>query len=224
MRRFIGIWMLAAVLVAGCADKLAPETSPAQVAASMPAFTPGATLLPSAEAEVPIVDTPSPVVAPSKPVVTTAAPATPVTPTVTARPRPAATPRPTPVVVQTEVPVVTPVPPPPATPLPPKGFPAGSVSASEAIGYVGQVVTVCGRVASATYASYSNGGPTFLNIDKPYPNSPFAILIWEEHRASFGGAPEQAFLGARVCIRGLVSIYSGRAEIESSGGDIDVYD
>ena len=70
----------------------------------------------------------------------------------------------------------------------------------------------------------SSGSPTFLNLDEPYPNSPFVILIWPEYRASFGGAPEGRFAGARVCIKGLVASYNGVAQIESSGGDIKVYD
>ena len=90
--------------------------------------------------------------------------------------------------------------------------------------YVGQVATVCGTVASANYAATSAGAPTFLNLDKPYQNRVFTILIWPEHRASFGGAPEEMFFGARVCITGRVSNYKGVAQIESGGGDIEVYD
>ena len=102
-------------------------------------------------------------------------------------------------------------------------FPAGFVPAREAINHVGEVAMVCGKVASAKYATTSTGAPTFLNLDKPYPNPVLTILIWPEHRASFGGAPEERFAGARVCITGFVENYNGVAQIESSGADIEIY-
>jgi hypothetical protein len=40
------------------------------------------------------------------------------------------------------------------------------------------------------YAERTRGRPTFLNLDKPYPEQVFTILIWGESRAKFG-APEQ---------------------------------
>ncbi len=82
---------------------------------------------------------------------------------------------------------------------------------------------VCGKVASANYATTSRGAPTFLNLDAPYPNPVMTIVIWPEHRASFGGTPEVRFAGTSVCIKGLVGNYKGVAQIESNGSDIDVY-
>ena len=35
--------------------------------------------------------------------------------------------------------------------------------------YIGMEKTVCGTVASATYAIRTKGRPTFLNLDQPYP-------------------------------------------------------
>jgi hypothetical protein len=146
------------------------------------------------------------------------------TPVAVATETPVAVATETPVAVATETPVATPVPAPTATPTPPTAFPPGFVSATEAIDHLGQVVTVCGRVASTNYAVTSLGSPTFLDLDRPYPTNPFTILIWPEHRASYGGAPERRFLGSRVCITGPVSVNKGVAQIVSNGGDITVYD
>jgi hypothetical protein len=236
MRRSLLSFTLAAALLAGCASQPAAQSPLAQAAASGPASAQTPTSIPSAEAQVTTHGTPSPVAAPTEATGATPAPAptaTPLatarttptaTPPPTARPTPAPTPKPTPVAVPTEAPVATAVPVATPTPVPPMAFPAGFVSASEAIGYVGQVATVCGTVVSANYAVTSNGSPTFLNLDKPYQTRVFAIVIWPEHRASFGGAPESAFFGARVCIRGRVSDYKGIAQVESAGGDIEVYE
>jgi hypothetical protein len=41
------------------------------------------------------------------------------------------------------------------------------VTASEAKDHIGEVATVCGKVASTHYAASAKGQPTFLNLDKP---------------------------------------------------------
>ena len=146
------------------------------------------------------------------------------TPLVAATPTTSATPAPSPVAAPTEAAAVTPAPASTATPKAAREFPAGFVSAREATGHVGKVAMVCGTVASADYVETSNGAPTFLNLDQPYPDQVFTIVIWEEHRASFGGAPEEVFARTRVCIKGLVERYNGIAQIVASGGDIEVYE
>jgi hypothetical protein len=49
------------------------------------------------------------------------------------------------------------------------------ITAAEAKDHVGEVRTVCGKVASARYAAQSKGQPTFLNLDEPYPKEVFTI-------------------------------------------------
>ena len=56
------------------------------------------------------------------------------------------------------------------------------------------------------------GQPTFLNLDKPYPNPIFAILIWGSNRGKFG-TPENEFRGKRVCVTGKITEYRGSPEI-----------
>jgi hypothetical protein len=86
------------------------------------------------------------------------------------------------------------------------------VSAERARDHVGEKATVCGTVASATYASSSRGQPTFLNLEKPYPGQVFTVVIWGRDRASFG-APEVTWRGKRVCASGLVESYRGTPQI-----------
>jgi hypothetical protein len=52
------------------------------------------------------------------------------------------------------------------------------LTANEAKDHVGETATVCGSVVSTRYATSSKGRPTFLNLDKPYPNQVFTVLIW----------------------------------------------
>ena len=86
------------------------------------------------------------------------------------------------------------------------------ITAAEAKDHVGEVRTVCGKVASAHFAAKSKGQPTFLNLDEPYPKEVFAILIWGSDRANFG-TPEIKYEDARVCATGKITSYRGKAEI-----------
>ena len=106
------------------------------------------------------------------------------------------------------------VPPPPATGLP-KDLPAGSIAWDEAKYHIGERTTVCGPVVDATWASGSNGKPTFLNLGSPYPDPDrFTIVIWIQNRGNFAQAPEDYYLGKTVCVTGLVTEYEGIVEIE----------
>jgi len=87
-----------------------------------------------------------------------------------------------------------------------------TLTAPEAKDHVGDRATVCGEVASTRYARSSHGSPTFLNIDKPYPNQIFTVLIWGTDRPKFG-APEQAYSGKRICVTGNITVYRGVPEV-----------
>lgn len=86
------------------------------------------------------------------------------------------------------------------------------ITAREAKDHVGEVQTVCGKVASTHFASGSKGQPTFLNLDEPYPKEVFTILIWGSDRAKFG-APETKYQNAKVCVTGKITSYRGTPEI-----------
>jgi len=86
------------------------------------------------------------------------------------------------------------------------------ITAPEAKDHIGEIETVCGKVASTHFASGSKGQPTFLNLDEPYPKEIFTILIWGSDRAKFG-APESKYRDARVCVTGKITSYRGTPEI-----------
>jgi hypothetical protein len=86
------------------------------------------------------------------------------------------------------------------------------MSASEAKDHVGEMATVCGDVVSSHYAPSTKGQPTFLNLDKPYPNPVFTVLIWGTSRAKFG-TPESDYRRKHVCATGRITEYRGAPEI-----------
>src|SRR5215468_9887554 len=83
---------------------------------------------------------------------------------------------------------------------------ADSITASEAAQHVGQNATVCGQVASAHYAPTSKAKPTFLNLDKPYPNQVFTVVIFGSNRSKFG-KPEVDYKDKRICVTGKIAEY-----------------
>lgn len=87
-----------------------------------------------------------------------------------------------------------------------------SLPASQARQHVGEHATVCGTVASGHHAVRSKGQPTFLNLDKPYPDQVFTIVISGDDRAKFGN-PERALLNRHVCVSGDIREYRGTPEI-----------
>jgi hypothetical protein len=89
----------------------------------------------------------------------------------------------------------------------------GQITPSEASGYIGKRETVCGQVASANFAARSKGRPTFLNLDRPYPNLIFTVVIWGSDRAKFEDAPERTYSGKKICVTGTISSYRGVPQI-----------
>jgi micrococcal nuclease len=85
--------------------------------------------------------------------------------------------------------------------------------------YIGMEKTVCGTVASATYAVRSRGRPTFLNLDQPHPNQIFTVVIWGSNRNKFKNPPETFFKGKRICVTGIIESYRGKPEIVVRGPD-----
>jgi micrococcal nuclease len=81
-----------------------------------------------------------------------------------------------------------------------------TITASEAKDHIGQVATVCGKVMSARYNPASRGSPTFLNLDRPYPDQLFTVVIWGTERAKFG-KPEVDYKDKRICVTGKIETY-----------------
>jgi exonuclease VII large subunit len=87
---------------------------------------------------------------------------------------------------------------------------AQSVKIADAKNHLGETGTVCGKVVSEWTATNSKGEPTFINLDDPYPNQAFTIVIWQEDRQDIGSLPSQ---GTRICATGKIQTYHGVPEI-----------
>lgn len=88
----------------------------------------------------------------------------------------------------------------------------GALTALQASAHVGEVRTVCDRVASTRFLR-SGRRPTFLNLGHPYPEQDLTVVIWGEDRALFGDAPEEHYRSRRICVTGRIELYRDRPEI-----------
>jgi hypothetical protein len=93
-------------------------------------------------------------------------------------------------------------------------------SAACATAHLGGRSEGCGVVVSARYAASIRGEPTFLNLDKPYPNQPFTIVIWGQHRAKFAEPPERAYRDKLVCVSGTIEQYRDVPQIVVESPDM----
>lgn len=106
----------------------------------------------------------------------------------------------------------------------PAAAPAGAadLTSQQAISYVGRSATVCGTVVSASHSVKTRRQPTFLNLDAPYPQQVFTIVVWGSDRAKFG-APEVQYMGRRLCVTGTIQVHRGKAEIVATApGQLDL--
>jgi hypothetical protein len=130
-------------------------------------------------------------------------------------PLPSPTEEPASTATLTPLPSATPAPSLTPTVTPEPALPEGAIRWDEAASHTGEKLTVCGPVIRATFASDTNGQPTFIDVGKGYPETGrFSVLIWGKYRYKFPEPPETAYLNRYVCVSGLVVSYKGEPEVE----------
>ena len=75
---------------------------------------------------------------------------------------------------------------------------------SNARGYSGSAISCLIPAAYCVYRPDVNGSPTFCN-DRPYPSNNFQLVAW--------GSDWSDYDGKCIVISGMVSMYSGKAQI-----------
>lgn len=88
-----------------------------------------------------------------------------------------------------------------------------SITADQAASNIGKKMTVCGKVVSTKFLSRSKGQPTLLNLDKPFPNQIFTVLIWGSDRNRFKESPEDMYNSKTICVTGLIKEFKGKPEV-----------
>lgn len=79
--------------------------------------------------------------------------------------------------------------------------------------YIGQTVTVCGKIYTTRFLENSKQQPTLLNMGAAFPNQPFTIVIFGESRSNFTYKPEEFLKEKEVCVTGLMKEFNGKPQI-----------
>jgi hypothetical protein len=90
------------------------------------------------------------------------------------------------------------------------------ISPEDAHKHIGEDKTVCGTVANTYYAVESKGHPTYLNLNKPWPEHIFTIIIWKSDRHNFKSPPEIFFNDKNVCVSGKITTCQDKPRITVS--------
>ncbi|MCS6980153.1 MAG: DNA/RNA non-specific endonuclease [Flavobacteriales bacterium] len=97
-------------------------------------------------------------------------------------------------------------------PLTSPKLPRGAMNTLDARQSLNQHATVCGTVAGKPHMA--RNGNIYINLDKPYPDSDFTLVIFKKDIPSFSYDPLGVFQDDRsVCATGKVTEYQGRLEI-----------
>jgi len=89
---------------------------------------------------------------------------------------------------------------------------ANVIKPDEAINHINEYATVCGKVVSSFYSKSINGQPTFINLDKSYPNQVFTIVIWGNYRDNFN-VPEKQYNSKNICVTGKIGSFRNKAQM-----------
>ena len=95
----------------------------------------------------------------------------------------------------------------------PIDFENGQVGTLQAKYFFGQHATICGKVVAAKYKENGKTNPTYIDLDKKWPESVFSIIVFGKDRINFSYKPEEFLYNKRVCITGEVGEYKGVPQI-----------
>ncbi len=93
------------------------------------------------------------------------------------------------------------------------------IGTADAASHYDQEMIVTGKVAQVTIRPTV----TFLNLDKPYPDSPFSVVIFHGHSSFYGNA--NALRGKSIEIKGKIKNYHDKPEIAlDNANQLTVFD
>lgn len=90
---------------------------------------------------------------------------------------------------------------------------APPVLAKYAALHQGEYMQVCGVVGSVYHAVEEEGAPTYINLERPYPQDNFFVIIWQEEREQFPAGFFDALSGREITVTGPI----GRAANSGKG-------
>lgn len=93
-----------------------------------------------------------------------------------------------------------------------------TVTVNEAANRIGEQLCVCAKVAG-THVTKGKSKVIYLNLEKPYPNSVFTVVIFEKSAENFDYNPIEFLKNKFVCVTGKVTSYQNKAQMVVNGQD-----
>lgn len=97
-----------------------------------------------------------------------------------------------------------------------------TITAEEASQLIGEQIIIRAKVASVFYAKNSSGSPTFLNLDKNFPDNPIAVVIFEKELKKFK-INAHLYKGKTVIVTGKVGLYKDEEKPNKNKSSIVIY-
>lgn len=94
-----------------------------------------------------------------------------------------------------------------------KSFGKGKINSFQAKDYIEKEACVCGKVVSTKYHQNGSSNPTYINLDKRFPDQVFTLIIYGSARKNFSYEPETYLVGKTVCVKGKVGQFKGTPQI-----------
>lgn len=95
----------------------------------------------------------------------------------------------------------------------PKNYGKGKINTLQAAENIGKDACVCGKVVSTKYSENGKTNPTYINLDKKYPEQVFTVMIFGNDRKNFSYKPEEFLQGKIICVKGKVGEFKGIPQI-----------
>lgn len=84
-----------------------------------------------------------------------------------------------------------------------------TIKTAEASAHIGERERVCGEVVGKKFVAETNGKPTFINLDRPFPQPSFTVVVWGNDLPQTGELPDSG----ELCVTGTIVSYRGTPEI-----------
>lgn len=95
-------------------------------------------------------------------------------------------------------------------------FGKGKINAEQAKEFIGKESCVCGKVVSTKFVENGKANPTYINLDKKYPDQVFTLMIFGQDRTNFSYEPDVFLKGKTICVKGKIEEYKGSPQIIAS--------
>ncbi len=95
----------------------------------------------------------------------------------------------------------------------PENYGKGKINTLQAKENIGKDACVCGKVVSTKFSENGKTNPTYINLDKKFPDQVFTLMIFGKDRENFSYKPEEFLQGKTICVKGKVGEFKGTPQI-----------